>query len=123
MLGGRARAPRPTCGCAEIGAGDHWKRVVLFDVESSKIGSEALSEAEAPNILLYEATEGSLGLLSQFVGDPSVINRVIQAAIDILRYGEAYPVAGERMAKGGPGSEERESEADFCFRGLTLRMP
>jgi superfamily II DNA/RNA helicase len=58
----------------------------VFDVEASEIGSEALGETEAPNILLYEAAEGSLGVLSQFVGDPSVINRVIQAAIDILRY-------------------------------------
>jgi superfamily II DNA/RNA helicase len=61
----------------------------VFDVESSEIGSEALGAAEAPNILLYEAAEGSLGVLSQFVGDPSVINRVIQAAIAILRYDDA----------------------------------
>ena len=34
---------------------------------------------------------------------------------------EAFPDAGERMANGGPGSKERESEADFCFRGLNLK--
>ena len=58
----------------------------VFQVESSEIGSESLGEPEAPNILLYEAAEGSLGVLSQFVMDPPTIKRVVQAAMDILRY-------------------------------------
>jgi len=35
---------------------------------------------------------------------------------------EAIPDAGERMAKGGPGSEERGSEADFdcCGRRVGI---
>ncbi len=58
----------------------------VFQVEASEIGSEALGEAETPNILLYEAAEGSLGVLSQFVSDPTVLRKTIEAAIAILRY-------------------------------------
>ncbi len=61
----------------------------VFQVEASEIGSESLGDAEAPNILLYEAAEGSLGVLSQFVGDPTVLRKTIDAAIAILRYDDA----------------------------------
>lgn len=58
----------------------------LFQVEPSEIGSESLGQAEAPNILLYEAAEGSLGVLTQFVNDPTILRQVVEAAVQILRY-------------------------------------
>lgn len=58
----------------------------IFQVEPSEIGSQSLGLPEAPNILLYEAAEGSLGVLSQFVADPTVFRQVIEAAVKILRY-------------------------------------
>ena len=58
----------------------------VFQVEASEIGSEALGQADAPNILLYEAAEGSLGVLIQFVTDPTVFRQVVEAAVRILRY-------------------------------------
>ena len=39
----------------------------VFQVEPNEIGVVTLGVAEAPNILIYEAAEGSLGILSQFV--------------------------------------------------------
>ena len=39
-----------------------------------------------PNIFLYEASEGSLGILSQFVEDKAKFNSLILEAIKICRY-------------------------------------
>ena len=57
-----------------------------FQVEPSEIGAQSLGASEAPNILLFEASEGSLGILSQFVIDPAVCRRVLESAVRILRY-------------------------------------
>ena len=57
-----------------------------FQVEQAEIGAQSLGAPEAPNILLYEASEGSLGILSQFVVDSAVLRRVLESAVRILRY-------------------------------------
>lgn len=64
------------------------KRAVetVFQVESSEVGSVTVGDQEAPNILLYEAAEGSLGILSQFVEDVRTFHKVIDAAKDICRF-------------------------------------
>ncbi len=59
-----------------------------FQVEPSEIGAQSLGEPDAPNILLYEAAEGSLGILSQFASTPQVFADVVQEAMKILRYDE-----------------------------------
>ncbi|MCW5886722.1 MAG: DEAD/DEAH box helicase [Anaerolineales bacterium] len=53
----------------------------VFQVEPNEIGVVAIGDSEAPNILLYEAAEGSLGILSQFVEDVDVFHNVIDQAI------------------------------------------
>ena len=58
----------------------------VFQVEPSEIGVVSVGDAEAPNILLYEASEGSLGILSQFVADAQTFRKVIEAAKQICRY-------------------------------------
>lgn len=58
----------------------------VFQVEPSEIDSQSMGESEAPNILLYESAEGSLGILSQFVYDISAFKKVLEAAIRILRF-------------------------------------
>jgi superfamily II DNA/RNA helicase len=58
----------------------------IFQVESNEIGAVSLGDLLAPNILLYEASEGSLGVLSQFVEDKDVFHRVIQEAVSICRF-------------------------------------
>jgi hypothetical protein len=64
-----------------------------FQVEPSEIGTQSLGVPEAPNILLYEASEGSLGILSQFVIDPTVFRRILEAAVRILRYDDPSYIA------------------------------
>ena len=57
-----------------------------FQVEPSEIGVSALGDPECPNILLYEAAEGSLGILSQLVEDVGAFHRVIETAERLCRY-------------------------------------
>jgi len=58
----------------------------VFQVEPNEIGVVAMGDSESPNILLYEAAEGSLGILSQFVDDVAVFNKVIDQAFTLCRF-------------------------------------
>jgi hypothetical protein len=58
----------------------------VFQVEPNEIGVVTVGDPEAPNILLYEAAEGSLGILSQFVEDIDVFHEVVAQAIKLCRY-------------------------------------
>ena len=58
----------------------------VFQVEPSEIGVAGIGDPASPNILLYEAAEGSLGILSQFVDDVDTFRRVVEAAQQICRY-------------------------------------
>ncbi len=63
----------------------------VFQVEPSEIGVSTMGNPECPNILIYEAAEGSLGILSQLVEDVDAFHRIIEAAKAICRYDdEAY---------------------------------
>jgi superfamily II DNA/RNA helicase len=42
----------------------------LFQVEENEIGVRVMGTTEKPNILIYEASEGSLGILSQLIQEP-----------------------------------------------------
>ena len=57
-----------------------------FQVEPREISATAMGSPQMPNIFLYEASEGSLGILSQFVNDPKVFADVIEEAISVCRY-------------------------------------
>jgi superfamily II DNA/RNA helicase len=58
----------------------------VFQVEPNEIGVVTVGDPESPNILLYEASEGSLGILSQFVEDVQVFRKVVEQAIAICRF-------------------------------------
>jgi hypothetical protein len=58
----------------------------VFQVEPNEIGVVAIGDPEAPNILLYEAAEGSLGILSQFVERIEVFRQVVEQAIQLCRF-------------------------------------
>jgi hypothetical protein len=58
----------------------------VFQVESNEVGVVTMGDPASPNILLYEAAEGSLGILSQFVEDVEVFHRVVERAKAICRY-------------------------------------
>ena len=57
-----------------------------FQVEPAEIGVVTVGADSAPNILLYEAAEGSLGILSRFADDPDVLHRVVRQAISLCRF-------------------------------------
>jgi len=58
----------------------------IFQVESREIGATKMGDPKQPNIFIYEAAEGSLGVLSQFVEDPNKFDQIIDHAIQLLRY-------------------------------------
>ena len=58
----------------------------VFQVEPNEIAVVTLGDPECPNILIYEAAEGSLGILSQFVDDTQIFHTVIEAAKQICRF-------------------------------------
>lgn len=58
----------------------------VFQVEPNEIGVVTVGDPEAPNILLYEAAEGSLGILSQFVADVETFKKVVDAAKQVCRF-------------------------------------
>jgi superfamily II DNA/RNA helicase len=61
------------------------KRAVenLYQVESNEIGAYIMGETERPNILLFEAAEGSLGILSQLARDPEAFPNIVKEAYKV----------------------------------------
>ena len=65
----------------------------VFQVEPNEIGVVAVGDPKAPNILLYEAAEGSLGILSQFVEDVQTLHKVVEEAKQICRFDDPQYLA------------------------------
>lgn len=59
---------------------------LIFQVESNEIGVISIGDPDAPSILLFEASEGSLGVLSRFTQEPDVFMAVVQKAIEVCRF-------------------------------------
>jgi superfamily II DNA/RNA helicase len=66
-----------------------------FQVESNEIGATIMGEDEAPNILIYEAAEGSLGVLSQIVDNPSIYKAVMNEAYKVCFFKNEVEEEGE----------------------------
>lgn len=58
----------------------------LFQTEESEIGVWVMGNKEAPNIMIYEAAEGSLGILSQLVESPVKFKEVFKEAYRVLHF-------------------------------------
>lgn len=54
-----------------------------FQVESNEIDATIMGDKEAPNILIYEAAEGSLGVLSQIMDNPSLYKAIMTEAYKV----------------------------------------
>lgn len=58
----------------------------VFGVERGEIQSSLMGEQDVPNMLIYEAAEGSLGVLSQVVESPNRFVEVVEAAWRICHF-------------------------------------
>lgn len=56
-----------------------------FQIEESEIGIWIMGQKEAPNILIYESAEGSLGILSQLI-QPKNLRKVFEHAYEICHF-------------------------------------
>ena len=58
----------------------------LFEAEESEVGIWIMGNPESPNIMIYESSEGSLGILSQLVESPSKMKKLFQVAYSLLHF-------------------------------------
>jgi hypothetical protein len=61
----------------------------IFQVESREIGAEIMGKPEEPNIMIYEAAEGSLGILKQIIKVPAIFRRIAEEAFDICHFNKS----------------------------------
>jgi superfamily II DNA/RNA helicase len=66
-----------------------------FQVESNEIGATIMGEEDAPNILIYESAEGSLGVLSQIMDNPSLYKSIMTEAYKVCFYKNDVEEEGE----------------------------
>jgi superfamily II DNA or RNA helicase len=58
----------------------------LFQTEESEIGVWVMGKKESPNIMIYEASEGSLGILSQLIETPAKFKQLFVEAYKVLHF-------------------------------------
>lgn len=65
-----------------------FKRAIenYFQIESNEIGATVMGKEDSPNIFLYEAAEGSLGVLSQILDSPEIFRAIMDEAYRICFY-------------------------------------
>lgn len=69
-----------------------------FLIESSELGATVMGKEDAPNIMIYEASEGSLGVLSQLFDDPDLFARIAQEAYRICFFNkEGKEIADQEL--------------------------
>lgn len=66
-----------------------------FQVESNEIGATIMGEEDAPNILIYEAAEGSLGVLSQIMDNPALYKAIMNEAYNVCFFKNDVEEEGE----------------------------
>lgn len=59
---------------------------IQFQIESNEIGVIPMGNEEAPNILIYEAAQGSLGILSQLIDEPDKLKELFVTAYKALHF-------------------------------------
>ncbi len=66
-----------------------------FQVESNEIGATIMGDEENPNILIYEAAEGSLGVLSQIMDNLSLYKAIMIEAYKVCFFKNDVEEEGE----------------------------
>ena len=69
----------------------------LFQVEENEIGVRVMGTEEKPNILIYEASEGSLGILSQLIQEPVRMKELFRESYKCMHFD---PVTKQETALG-----------------------
>jgi hypothetical protein len=59
---------------------------LTYQIEPSELGVTLMGDSDNPNIFIYEAAQGSLGILSELVEEKGAFQKVIQKAIEICRF-------------------------------------
>lgn len=60
----------------------------VFQVESSELGITPIGNPDSPNLLMFESSEGSLGVMASMVREKDAWQRVIDEAWKLCRYDE-----------------------------------
>lgn len=58
----------------------------VFQVESSELGITPIGDPESPNLLMYEASEGSLGVMAAMVREKDAWQKVVDEAWNLCRF-------------------------------------
>jgi hypothetical protein len=58
----------------------------LFQVEENEIGVTIMGKKDNPNILIYEASEGCLGILSQLIEEPDKLRELFVEAYRCMHF-------------------------------------
>ncbi len=74
----------------------------IYQIEPNEIGVEIMGSIEWPNIMIYEAAQGSLGVLSQLVKDKEEFKNVIKEAYSICYFENGE----DKNPKAGPATYE-----------------
>lgn len=69
----------------------------FFQVEANEIGATIMGEGEIPNLLIYESSEGSLGILSQVVDNPSIYKAIMREAFEFLFMKNGVEIPQEQL--------------------------
>lgn len=56
---------------------------LAFNMEEDEVGSELMGAQEIPNVMFYEKSEGSLGVLKQLSENPSLFKQIVQKAYEL----------------------------------------
>lgn len=59
---------------------------LTYQIEPSELGVTLMGDSDNPNIFIYEAAQGSLGILSELVEEKGAFQKVIQKAIELCRF-------------------------------------
>jgi len=66
-----------------------------FQVESNEMAATIMGDEDAPNILIYESSEGSLGVLSQLFDSPEIYKSIMKEAYKICFFKDEVEQEGE----------------------------
>ena len=59
---------------------------MIFQIEENELGAWIMGTGDCPNILLYEASEGTLGVLSELAKSPEKLKMVFEKAYEICHF-------------------------------------